>query len=278
MQRLPHFGLAVLLTLFFIGSASARYIDLGGEALEVTLLAGDAERSVIEIALGGFDAEQVLINGELYNLITLPGGHVDQVAGLPALPDVRRSLIIPDDQAMSVRVLSESYVDLPNMPVAPSKGHFPRTMNPEEVPYTFDAFYESAGIYPEIAAEGHAPYILRDFRGMVVDLNAFQYLPATQTLRVYTHMIVELVATGPSVVNTFERAGLPETIDRQWAKLYEARFLNYGDQRYTPVLEDGGILVISYDAFVPNMTSFVEWKQQKGIATKLVGLSETGST
>lgn len=278
MQRLPQFGLALVLTLLFIGSASARYVDLGGEPLEVTLLAGDAERSVIEITLGGFDAEAVTIYGETYNLITLPGGHVDQVTGLPALPDIRRSLIIPDDQAMSVRVLSETHVDLPNMPVAPSKGHFPRSINPEEVPYTFDAFYESAGIYPEVAAEGHAPYILRDFRGMVADMNPFQYMPASKTLRVYTHMVVEVVAIGPSVVNTFTRAGLPAVIDKQFAKLYERRFFNYAAQRYDPVLEDGGLLIISYDAFVPEMTDFVEWKRQKGIATKLVGLSETGTT
>jgi hypothetical protein len=54
--------------------------------------------------------------------------------------------------------------------------------------------------------------------------------------------------------------------------------LNFGGGRYTPVLEDGGLLIITYDAFRPHVEPLYRWKLQKGVPTKLVNLSEIGSS
>ncbi len=278
LRLLPVLGVLTLLA----GTAGAAWIDLGGEALDVTVVQADAERTVLEITVGGFDATPVAIEGETYYQITLPEGSVQQIAGMPALPDVRRSLIIPDDREMGITLLEESHVDLSGYPVAPSKGHLPRTIDPATVPYSFDAFYQSDGIYPGEAVERHDPYILRDFRGMVADMNAFQYLPGEQTLRVYTRMLVEIAPVGPGRVNVLERSRPLETMDPAFAQIYASRFLNFADalvhHRYDPVLEEGDLLIITYDAFLPNIEPLAQWKLQKGMHTKLVTLSETGSS
>jgi uncharacterized cupredoxin-like copper-binding protein len=271
-------GLAVLLTALLPGTAAASWIDLGGAPATVTLVESDGSRSVLEITIGGFEAVPVTINGKTYHTITLKREGVQQEKGFPALPNIRRSLIIPDDREMSVTLLSSEYVDFPNMPVAPSKGVLLRTVDPASVPYSFDPFYESSGVYPAEPLERHAPYILRDFRGMVVDANAFQYFPATQTLRIYTRMLIEVTPSGPGLTNVLHRDGPIETMDRQFAGLYENHFLNFNKGRYDPVLEDGGILIITYDAFHPHVEPLCEWKLQKGIPAKLVNLSEIGAT
>jgi hypothetical protein len=278
LPRLLTLGLGVLLLL--AGSAGARWVDLGGGALDVTLLESDGQRSVLEVTVGGFEATPVDIDGATYYTITLPDGSVQQMAGMPALPDVRRSLIIPDDREMTVTLQAESHIDLPDMPVAPSKGNLPRTIDPATVPYTFDAFYQGAGVYPPTQVEGHEPFILRDFRGMVADLNVFQYLPAERTLRVYTRMRIEIAPAGPGKVNVLERTRGLERMDPSFAQIYERRFINYDEalQRYTPVPEDGSLLIITYDSYLANVTPLYQWKLQKGLKAKLVTLSQTGST
>ncbi|MCK4304747.1 MAG: hypothetical protein KAY24_10970, partial [Candidatus Eisenbacteria sp.] len=271
-------GMALLATLALSGAAGAKWVDLGGGPLDVTLIESDGARSIIEITLGGFEATPVTIDSETYYEIALEGTSVQQEKGFPALPDVRRSVIIPDDQEMSITLLSSTYVDLPGMPIAPSKGHLPRSINPETVPYTFGQFYQTDTVYPPSVVEAHDPYILRDFRGIVADANAFQYMNDGQTLRVYTHMRLEVTPVGPGMINVLDRPGHPETMDPQFVKLYEHHFLNYDNKRYDPVLEDGGLLIITYDAFLPNVEPLYLWKMQKGLLTKLVTLSETGST
>ena len=267
-----------LLACLLPGQAAARWIDLGGDPVAVTLVEQDGPRSLVEIRIGGFAAEPVSIAGETWYQIQLDGESRQEVAGMPALPDVRRSLLIPGDREMALRIVEADYTDLPGLPVAPSKGHLPRSVDPATVPYAFGDVYDGDGAWPAETAVAEAPYILRDCRGQLVDANVFQYLPATRTLRVWTRLLVEVAPVGPAKVNALTRPA-PARVDRQFAKLYSEHFINYREaERYTPVPEDGGILVICYDAFLSGMEPYVDWKLQKGIPTELVGLSSIGST
>ncbi len=62
--------------------------------------------------------------------------------------------------------------------------------------------------------------------------------------------------------------------------MYTNHFLNYeeNDTRYIPVPEDGEMLIISYNGFMDAMEPFVEWKNQKGLKTTMVSVSETGTS
>ena len=272
--------LVIVAMTFLSGTASAAWRDLGGsEPATVTVLEDDGSRSVIEITIGGFDAEAVDIEGEQYYLINLPREGIQKEVGLPQLPNVRRSLIIPDDRAMGLTVLESEYVDIPDLPVAPSKGFLPRTVDPASVAYTFADFYNGTDMYPATIAEADEPHILRDYRGMVVDANVFRYDPQARSLRVYTRLVIEVAPVGPGRINVLERPTTQTRMDRQFAGVYENHFLNYAkDTRYAPLEEDGSMLIIAYPAYAASMMPLVEWKNQKGLATRLVTLSETGST
>jgi hypothetical protein len=262
------------------GLALAEWIDLGGgDPVAVQVLQDDASRTVLEITVGGFEAEPVVIDGASYYAIGLPREGRAMEPGLPELPNVRRSLIIPDDRDMLVTVLESKFVDFADMPVAPSKGHILRTVDPATVPHTFSAFYGGQGTYPATIVEHDDPYILRDHRGMVVDANVFQYDAGRRTLRVYTRLVIEITPAGPSRINVLERRQPTTTVDPQFAGLYRSHFLNAAaGTRYTPVEEAGGMLIIAYDAYASYMQPLVEWKNQKGLPTRLVTLSEVGST
>ncbi len=270
--------LIVVLTGLIPTLASAEWFDLGGAPVAVDVIEYDGQRTVYEVSVGGFDAEPVEIDGRTYFEITLEREGISLDAGFPSLPSLRRGLIIPDDRQMAVTIIASEYVDVPDLPVAPSKGNLLRSVDPATVPYVFDAFYQGSGVYPAATVAADDPHIVRDFRGMVVGCNSFQYFPATETLRVYTRVRIEVAPVGSGTVNVLERNSLPAKMDPQFVKLYQNHFINYQGSRYTPVLEDGGLLIISYDAFAPYVQPLVEWKMQKGIPTKLATLSETGSS
>ncbi len=69
-------------------------------------------------------------------------------------------------------------------------------------------------------------------------------------------------------------------MDPSFAQIYERRFINYNtfQQRYTHMQEEGSLLIITYDAYLANITPLYLWKLQKGLKAKLVTLSQTGST
>ena len=262
------------------GDARAAWVSLGGaegSGVDVQVLESEADRTVLEVTVPGFDAEPIEIEGGVYYRIVLEGASHLLEAGDPELPHLCRSVLIPDRQRMEVRILEAEYSEFEGMPVVPSKGNLPRTIDPADVPYTFGPAYAADGWVPEQAVLPREPYILRDYRGLVVDVAPFQAKPLTGLLRVARRMVVEVVAVGPGIVNTIDRTEPPAAIAAEFADLYRRHFVNWGRERYTPVEEVGGMLVIAYDDFRPALDPLVEWKNQQGIATEMVDISSIGN-
>ncbi len=260
--------------------AGAVWMSTGGSEgapVDVRVLESAPDRMVIEYTVPGFYAEPVAANGGTYHTIALPGEANLLRARFPELPHVARSIIIPDAARMRARVLRMDVREFPGLPVAPSKGNLLRTVDPASIPYDFDPFYRSTAEFPESRVETGEPYILRDYRGIVVD--AF---PITVTgdgvLRVATRMTVEVFTDGSDETNAIHRSGPPEKVVPEFAAIYRERFLNFGLERYTPVVERGKMLIITYDAFHAALQPLVDWKMQSGIPTTIVDVSTIGNT
>jgi hypothetical protein len=272
--------LVILLLPTSFAAAEVVTIHPGTQVVSVGVLESGPESTTIEYEIGGFTKTPVAIGGHVYYTIGLGGESNTYERGLPSLPNVARSIVIPDDAEMALRVVSSHYIDLPATPVAPSKGVIPRTIDPATVSYVFDPVYTTDVWYPSSTAYLREPYIMRDVRGVVVVADPFQYNPATQTLRVYDRIVVEVKAVGPGRTNVLERRpGRP--INDEFGKIYRQHFLNGGDVsrlRYSTVGEAGGMLVICYDSFMTSMEPFVAWKNQMGIPCEMVSVTAAGST
>jgi hypothetical protein len=253
-------------------------VGSGGNPLSVNVLESDGSRTVLEYRIGGFASDEILINGIPHAVIQLPGEGTLLETGLPQLPRVARSIMIPDDARMAVRVLDREFQDLPSLPVAPSKGNLLRTVDPETVPYAFDEFYQTDAWYPADVVSHADPYILRDYRGMAVLFHPLQYNPASHTLRVTTYLKVEIVSAGVGQVNVMERLGPRGKLSRDFEQIYDDRFMNFALTRYVSVGEQGEMLVITYDDFRTAMEPFVQWKNEMGMRTRMFDVSDAGST
>jgi hypothetical protein len=266
------------LGLFALAFACVGVPALAAGPVSVTVVENTPERVVVDYQISDFVQAAVNVEGQAYTALSLPHEPMMLERGAPQLPKVCRSIIVGPDAAMEARIIASDFYDISGIKIAPSKGSISRQIDPATVPYEFGPAYSANAFYPGKVAGLQRPYIMRDFRGQVIDLFPFQYNPGTQTLRVYTHVIVEVVKTGVSTDNV-QTPRRDRPVCAAFHQLYKYHFINYAaDTRYDPMNEQGSMLVICYDQWLPNIQPFVDHKNDIMLNTTAVGISTVGTT
>jgi len=243
--------------------------------VDVALIESNEDITKISYQIGEFNKEKMQIDNNEYYRIVLEEEPNIMEKGMPDLPFICRSIIIPDNAKMEVQVTESKFVEY-QMPIAPSRGFISRDVNPDVVPYEFSEAYGLNEFYPHDIARPGSPYILRDFRGITVTVYPFSYNPQTQTLRVYTHIVLEVRNAGVD----YENAKIRDTrkCNQYFTDIYKNHFLNYKGHLYTPLDEHGRMIVICHGDFMSAIQPYVDWKRQKGIPTELYDVATIGST
>ncbi|MDY0103337.1 MAG: C25 family cysteine peptidase [Lentimicrobium sp.] len=275
--------LLIAIFLFSAGLISAQnWIAITSDSpvpAATNLVATDASVTVVEFNLQGFYLNPVSTSGGEAFTINVDGATSMLQQGMPDLPKLSAALIIPDQAQMSARVISSRYIDYPFMDVAPSKGNFTRDIDPASIPYVYGKAYDRDEFFPANQVGLSDPYILRDFRGQTLIANPFSYNPVTKTLRVYYEMTVEVYADGISSYNILNRQSQPEKTDSEFQNVYARHFLNAtSSSRYTPLEEQGNMLIISYGTFIPELEAFKAWKTTIGMPVEIVDVATIGAT
>jgi len=264
--------LLIMSTILMLG---ANTVNLSDSNTGITVIDETVGNIVLEYNCGSFNTGDVTIDGEMWNQVILAGESVWQQAGAPGLPQLKREVIIPGNSAMAVEVMASEYIDM-KMKVAPSKGILSREIDPADIDYSFGETYSEDEYFPQMLASLGNPYIFRDYRGVSVQINPFQYNGVTGNLRVYTYLELRIVTTGTSNENI--KSEEPSAINHEFAKLYKRHFINYTSDRYAVIEEQAGrMMIISDGDFIDEMQPFVDWKNQKGISTTIVNVANIGN-
>ena len=234
----------------------------------------------IDMQVPAFETRAVVTPQGEALVVTAPKAMNAAQAGEPNLPMFVLPTIVGDQALMQISVAEATYEDYENMEIAPSKGDFPRSVNPEDVPYTYGEAYQHDAFFPSQLAKLDEPYIHRDVRGQNIVVTPYQYNPVTKTLRVYTHLVLDMVNVGKDDRNIIENRAKSFVLDPEFKASYEHRYINYMESmaKYTAIEESGELLIICHDAFMTAMEPFVAWKKQIGRPTTMVGTSTTGAT
>lgn len=264
--------------LLLVAPATADWIQIGQEETGFQVIEQTGDRLVVEFNLAGLEQENVDINGTVHAQYSIPGMSVLRNQGEPQLPVARQALIIPDQGEMVVRILEIETTTLSTAPVAPSKGVIYRDTNPADIPYVFGDVYQRGGMYPTQQVTLQEPFILRDFRGVVLEIHPALYDPALDILEVATKVRVELAVGGGPGVNTIDRTSELTRVDREFHDIYQSLFPNYDPMRYEMIPEPGRCVIISYDGYNSAAVGLHQWKLQKGVPTLFTNLSEIGSS
>ncbi len=271
MKKLLLLALLMTLSLLLFGE---QYV-VNANQNEVNVISTGADQTVLEMTLGHFNRETVSINGEAYWSLNLKKEGITLQAGMPELPYVTRSLIIPGTAKMSLKVLESDYVEI-QMPVVPSKGNLTRDINPDDVPWAFDPFYQSDGAYPQELAKLSEPFIIRDYRGITVYFQPFVYYPQNQTLRIYTRIKLAVTNIGTDNVNTLTAA--KSSASSWFENIYKSMFINYSQAKYPVLDEFGRMIIIKNSMFDATLQPYIDWKRQKGFTVDVVDVTVAGPT
>jgi len=280
------------MVLLFVGflvvvSANVEWHSLGGmkgQPVETEILDDNASETVIEFKVAGYNLETVDIHGQAYSVVTLPKAVTFLEKGLPQLPRISESIIIPDDAHMTCEILEAEYETMRIAPVAPSKGSLLRSVDPKTVPYTFSDFYQQDTFWPREIVELSDPFIMRDFRGITVRFNLFRHNAVKGELQVCKRLVVKIKPDGSGIINVKSKPrGKVET---NFQKIYERFFLNFsqninnglGKAAYQDISEQGRMLIIAADDYYDSMLPLARWKTRKGFLTELVKCSDVGTT
>ncbi len=274
--------LTALLVMLSIVTFGQQWVAIKSDTpstIQTTLVASTENQITVNMQVPGFYTFEVTTPHGEANIISVPRTVSTAAAGEPNLPMIAVPAIIGDQQHYNIRLIDAQYTDF-QMEVAPSKGDFPRSVNPDDVPYTYGEAYSTDAFFPAQNVGLYDPYILRDFRGQNMVFYPFAYNPVTHTLRVYYNMTVEMYSDGQLGENTLSRRSTEVRMDPEFGALYQNHFINYSEglSKYNAVDETGELLIICHDAFMEAMQPFVNWKKQIGRPVTMVGTSVSGFT
>ena len=245
--------------------------------INIDLVSSDIDNTIIRFEMDGF---HLIENFENSYIARTENGASMLNEGNPDLHKISASVVIPDRSKMKINVLSSKHIDYKNINISPSKGNLSREINPNDVPFTYSDTYSKDEFYPsQISTFDENPYILRDLRGQAISFNPFQYNPITKVLRVYSEILIELIPNGLSDKNIINRNSMNISLPSEYNEIYASHFINYNnDQRFSYLIDQGDMLIISNSAFMETMQPLVDWKNKKGIRTEIISSTEIGSS
>ncbi len=256
------------------------FADAQTESHSVSLVSNNPNTVVLRFNLNQMDLK--VVQTEKFGSMSIAiSGDAPQIMqrGNPDLFYLNGSVIIPDFGSTELKVEPGEYVEYNNIDIAPSKGNLTRDVNPRDIPYEKGELYEKDAFFPGELASLREPYILRDYRGQVVDIYPLQYNPVTKTLRVYKDITVSVVSNQISGTNELIDRRANQNVLAEFERIYSRNFLNYAPSaKYTAIEEDGLMLVVAHADYMEAIKPLVNWKNQKGQPTRLVSYTEAGGS
>jgi len=244
-------------------------------AQEMKLVSANPSQLVIKNTTPAYVPSQKIVAGNAYEDFKALDAVLMLDKDAPELPMVSESLQIPNTGNVSISVSYDSYAEFSNVNILPSKGSLKRNVNPADVPFHFGAAYNNNAFFPGELAKAGSPYVFRNTRGITVTYYPYQYNPVTRQLRIYKNITVT-VSTNAAETGINEKLTANSEKSTVFESMYRNHYLNA--TAYTPLADDGEMLVIAPQAYISALQPFINWKNEKGIKVTVATLAETGTT
>ena len=266
---------------FTDGSVSQTYSgnSIDKPNCEISIITATEEKLRLKVIIHNYNKQEIIIENKNWNSIDLAGEALIKQKSFPELPKISRSIQIPGNAGFEARVISVRSRDEKTR-IAPSKGIISRQDEPCNVPYVFGEIYSRNTFYPEKIIEFGNPYLLRNKRGVVLNIYPFACNPQKGILRIYEEIDIEVRFTGAK--NKHKQSAHKYYRNPYFDAIYSYHFLNYrylnNYQDYTALEDRGKMLVICYDDFMDEILPLVYFKNNRGLETDTVSMSVIGST
>ena len=277
------FNILLLVLVFpqlIIGQTTIENIILNQNENYIKVVSKSSSGLTLEISIGNFNKIPVSIEGKKFYMTSLINESFIKEKGNPELPKIVRSIIIPSNSNIKDSIIKSEYIDI-DLPIIPSKGILSRIVNPDDIPYTFSSSYLNNEFIPKNRIEFGEPYLIRNVRGNAITIFPFAYNPVSKKLRIYTKLVITISFCGLNLKNAINRVSTEN--NKYFESIFKNQFLNYDSEtilKRTSAIDDetGRMLIIASDPFMRAMQPFVKHKNNRGLPTQIVRMSEVGST
>ena len=240
---------------------------------QIRVISSDSHGVSLVFEMPTLTVEEVTNGTDAFQMVTIPGGILEGDVGSPALPTFSRMLAIPDDAAVSVRVVPEAEEDLAGYHLLP--------MQSDESGGAFAldaASYAHNGFDDAPAVKASNPAIGRDLRLVSLKFHPVRYNPSTGTLRVAERMRVDVSFQGKSEENvrTTHRSTMAPSFDQ----LYRGLVVNYSGPPAGVTVQNGTYLIIcpNDNGVISRLQPLIDWRTRKGSPVVLATTAQTGTS
>ena len=271
---------AALIAMFgtFLTSAS-EIIDLGPQVTTIAMDENDRGEDVIQVTVSEVRLDAIEIDGQRWAAPRVPEASNLMERGLPALPFLESQYLLGRTDGIELRLTGvvTSEVDLEALDftgIAPSKGHFDRSTDPDSVPWTFDPeVYGGNKPFPSADVWIDSPAIAGPWRAQTFRIPVATWDATTNILTVIEQATFEIV----SIAETSNPRLGP---DRAPTALFGsmAGAVNASTTRDVRSAEAGRLLILAYDDFVDEVQPLADWETLVGYPTLLTPLSTVAPT
>ena len=253
-----------------------------GAPHEVKPKSSDNEGIAVYCSVPGMYVVDIPVDGDVYQRLIIPyAGHTAEV-GKPELPVIIRYLEVPRNVDVKVKILYSKYKMLEGFKIYPVQKPLPGTETGETYDFVIDKdTYSTDAFYPSDVAMVGEPGIMRGHRIIPLILYPIQYNPAKKQLRVYPEIEVKVIYSEPAQIE-----GIEERLESDaFEALCKAFILNYKPPEEYPTRysstssahqlkssssSGADYLIITNISFVNALEPFADWKEKKGLKTKIV--------
>ncbi len=227
--------------------------------------------------LDGIEVTEEVVNGMIFQHLEHSKAAYTLDAGMPEFPVFGTMIAIPDLGNVSFEIVNQIYRRFNDFYIYPSQG-VTLEGNPHEFHYN-ESYYGGKGTYdlqPVLVGE---PAIMRDWRTVPVNIQPVKWDVKTGELQVITKLTVRLNYSSEPSINELDRS--QRKLSRSFEALYEGSILNYSLIRdEDPEYQTRSILVIhpNVTEVTEQVTSFANWKRQKGFKITTASTSQTGTS
>ena len=210
-------------------------------------------------------------------LATLGRPQLPQITTLLAVADTSVSIEIIETEIREITQVNTIYPAQPPQTDSPS---------PKTEEFVMDSyFYGQITTYPETIISTTGAGSLRDIPFIKITINPVQYNHATHEITIYDHITIQITSLNQNNVVTVE----PQFPHAEFEIFYQNSFQNWQGfldhtnfeiKEYQPTFREDGcdLIIITHESFYTAAKELADWRHQTGMMTKLVNVTDIGST
>ena len=276
----------LMIGLLFGTQAMAQHIELGATKSAQSCANVTDEGFTASFSFSSIDAVEVSTEKGVFSNITMDNTYPSGMIGEPTLPAVNKLLAIPygvNNITVEVKNYTTTVYPLADFGIKtlyPQQPLLRKDQKPGDLPFAYnEKAYNAKGFVERPIAQVKIQGTLRGIQVGALTINPIQYDPATNSIRVYNNVEVEVRYDKYDKSAAYDE--FARTFSPYFANIYDQMF-NWRDDVYEqhPDLWQNPVhmLIIADRMFEECMQEWMAWKTTKGFYLNVHYTDEIGTT